>query len=333
MFKITRKRLALAAAAGLLLFGFGVWVLLHPASIWVQPWRAELSNVENNVIFGPYPTEEDFKVLKDKGVTRIVSLLNPAVPYENVLLQQERERAARYGIELLNFPMGSILGHKFGQDYHKNSRAAAQAALDSGGTAYIHCYLGINRAKNVQRYLHTLKPGSTDYAGVGGSVDDVVAQQRAIEAFKAGRNEQALAEFNRMKDRNVQALRLEAWANFRLGRVAQACPLFERVLVEVPGDADATTGLGYCALRANDLPTAETRFSAAMEGPAPDIAAVEGLGYVRFRQARPMEAVELFERVLAANPDNAEARQALDRAKLALAAPATTVVTAEPVQG
>lgn len=333
MFKITRKRLALASAAGLLLFGFGVWVLLHPASVWVQPWRAELSNVENNVIFGPYPTEEDFKVLKDKGVTRIVSLLNPAVPYENVLLQQERERAARYGIELLNFPMGSILGHKFGEDYHKNSRAAAQAALDSGGTAYIHCYLGINRAKNVQRYLHTLKPGSVEYAGVGGSVDDVGAQQRAIAAFEAGQYEQALAEFGRMKGRNVQALRLEAWANFRLGRIAQARPLFERILIEAPGDPDATTGLGYCALRENDLSTAETRFSAAISGTEPDIAAVEGLGYVRFRQARPEDAIALFERVLATNPDNGEVRQALDRARLALAAPTADVATAEPIQG
>ena len=317
MIRITRGRVALAIAAFALLFAFGVWVLLHPASIWVQPWRAQVSATENNIIFGPYPTEEDFPVLKDKGVTTIISLLNPVVPYEKVLLEQERERAARFGIEVQNFPMGSILGQKFGADYQRNEHAAARAALASKGTAYIHCYLGINRAKNVQRHLRTLSAESENYAGVGGSVGDVDAQQRAIAAYKAGRYAQVLQELDGMQARNVQALRIEAWSAFRLGDLERARIGFERIVAELPEDGDARTGLGYVALRADDLPRAETLFVAALERSPEDLAAMEGMGHVRFRQTRPAEAVELFERVLAADPANDDARMALARARAA----------------
>lgn len=312
MLKITRTRVALATALFACMFSFGVWVLLHPASIWVQPWRAQTSAVQNNVIFGPYPTEEDFRALKGRGVTTIVSLLNPDVPYESVLLAQERERAERYGMRLLNFPMGSILGQKFGQDYHRNSRAAAQAALASRGTAYIHCYLGINRAKNVQAYLSRFAR-SSDYAGAGGSLDDVNAQQRAKAAYNAGRNEDALEELSKVEGRNVQSLRVEAWANFRLNRVAAARQAFYRILAELPADEDATTGLGYCALRDENVVDAENHFETAMSLSGRDVAAIEGMGYVRFRQGRYAEARALFERALDHNPGNPETLAALAR--------------------
>ena len=328
MIRVTRIRVAIAAAMFGLLFAFGVWVLLHPASIWVQPWRAQLSEAENNVIFGPYPTEEDFQVLKGKGVTTIVSLLNPAVPYEKVLLAQERERAARHGMRLRNFPMGSILGQKFGDHYDRNSKAAAQAALASEGPAYIHCYLGINRAKNVQRYLNTLA-SSSNYAGVGGSLADGKAHERAVAAFEARRDEQVLAELATMQGRTVQALRMEAWSNLRLNRIPEARKLFQRILAELPRDNDATTGLGYCALRENDLAGAEQRFAQVLTRTAEDIAAVEGMGYAKLRQGHRDEAKALFELALAANPRNPETRAVLARMEIE-AALSTNAPDTEP---
>jgi len=322
MIRVTRIRVAIAAAMFGLLFAFGVWVLLHPASIWVQPWRAQLSEAENNVIFGPYPTEEDFQVLKGKGVTTIVSLLNPAVPYEKVLLAQERERASRHGMRVLNFPMGSILGQKFGDDYHRNSKAAAEAALASEGTAYIHCYLGINRAKNVQQHLDTMA-SSSNYAGVGGSLSDREAHQRAVVAFEARRDEQVLAELAKMQGRNVQALRMEAWSNLRLNRIPEARKLFQRILTELPDDNDATTGLGYCALREHDLAGAEAWFAKVLARTADDIAAVEGMGYAKLRQGDRDEAKSLFERALAANPDNPETQRVLARLEIEAAVAAS----------
>ena len=312
MLKLTRARLADAGTLLALLFAFGVWVLLHPASIWVQPWRTDQRQVADGVIFGPYPTEEDFVALKGQGVTTVVSLLDARIPYEKVLLAQERERATRHGIRLLNFPMGSILGQKFGADYLRNSKAAAEAALASTGTAYIHCYLGLNRAGNVQRYLGTLG-ASRSYAGAGKHAGYRDAHARAAEAFVAGRHAQVLAELATTRDRNAQSLRMEAWSHYKLNRVAEARAGFERLLVEEPGDIDANTGLGYCALRDNRLLEADERFSRVLAQASGDVAAIEGLGYVKFRQSQFAEAEALFERALAANPDNPETRAMLAR--------------------
>lgn len=317
-FGLTRARLLVAAIVLAVLGAVGVWTLLNPASLLVQPWRATQSRAADDIIFGPYPTEEDFKALKADGVTRIVSLLNPVVPYEKILLAQERERAERYGIELLNFPMGSILGQKFGDDYVRNSRAAAEAALTAEGTAYIHCYLGVNRAKYVQRYISSQVAGrSRNYAGVDStlSLADVEAFGRVEAAYKAQRHEQVLEELKAMPGRNAQALRMEGWSNFKLGRIPQARAAFTRLLAEVPGDADANTGLGYAALRLNELATAERYFEGVQSGYPDDPAVLEGLGHVRYRQGRSAEAKALFERAHVANPANDETRQMIERLK------------------
>ena len=81
MKKLISRKLVLCALLLCALGGaFGVWVLLHPASIWVQPWRAQQSTMSEQVIFGPYPVEDDFVALKKRGVTTIVSLLDSEAP-------------------------------------------------------------------------------------------------------------------------------------------------------------------------------------------------------------------------------------------------------------
>lgn len=149
-----RNRLWGVLLATTLGIGFGVWVLLHPASIFVRPWRAQLtSSSSNKVLFGPYPVEKDFIHLKQRGVTTIISLLEPKAPYEGELLAQERDLATRYGMRLLNFPMVSFLGQTFGADNVGSSRAAVSFALKTDGVVYIHCYLGLHRARQVREYL------------------------------------------------------------------------------------------------------------------------------------------------------------------------------------
>ena len=107
MYKPSRRVLVIAFMLCALVGAFGVWVLLHPASIWVQPWRAErTASVADDVLLGPYPVEADFIALKQRGVTTIVSLLDPNVPYEKVLLAQERERAARLRHDRAELPDG-----------------------------------------------------------------------------------------------------------------------------------------------------------------------------------------------------------------------------------
>lgn len=321
-YRPTRLHIAGALVLCTLLGVFGVWVLLHPASIWVQPWRATKSAVQDNVMFGPYPVEADFVALKGRGVTTIISLLDSNIPYEKVLLAQERERAARYGMQVLNYPMASILGQSFGRDYMKNSQAAARAALAADGTAYIHCYLGLHRAKNVQKFLDTLGTSAT-YVGMQSErPEDVLAEERALVAFRARDYQQSLAELDKIPNKGIRASRQEAWVNYRLQRIDAARAGFERVLREDPLDQESRVGLAYCALAENKLPEASERFGQVLASHPGDVGAIEGLAHVRYRQSDHVEAKALFERAARFNPQNIETRQMLERLEASAAAAA-----------
>lgn len=292
----------------------GVWLLLHPGGLWLQPWRPERTELTPRFIFGPYPLEKDFVALEKRGVTTIITLLDPSLPYEAVLLAQERELARKYGMEVLDFPMASILGQSFGKDYVANSKRAAQAAIDSKGVSYIHCYLGLHRSRYVQQFLKEYA-ATTTYKGTleSGRSDDVLALDRANIAFVGGKHQEALRELATIRVKTVPAMLLEGWANYRLGKMDAARASFAKAAAERPDSADAQGGLGYAALRSGDLETAGRQFELVLSIYPQDPQALQGLGYVRQRQGQAAAAKALFERVLEQNPDNAEAREALER--------------------
>ena len=98
MYKPSKRIVIAVLVLGLAGFAFGVWVLLNPASIFVQPWRAVRAEAPvKGALLGPYPVEEDFADLKKRGVTTIISLLEPNVPYEKVLLPTEGRGARPTG--------------------------------------------------------------------------------------------------------------------------------------------------------------------------------------------------------------------------------------------
>ena len=327
MYRPSRRVLAIGLVLGTLLSALGIWVLLHPASVFVQPWRAQRTDSPvRDVLLGPYPVEADFIALKKRGVTTIVSLLEPNVPYEKVLLEQERERAARYGMTVKNFPMGSILGQKFGDDYAKNSKAAAEAALAADGIAYIHCYLGLHRARNVQGYLaQHARTGQYAGSNATASAADLDNEHVAQTAFDAQDYQRSLAALAKIPDKGLRAARLEAWNYYRLRRIPEARARFRHVLDQYPDDLDSLGGLAYSSLAENRLDDAELAFTQLISAKPDDVSAIEGMGHVRYRQARHAEALELFQRAAALNPNNSETQQMLERLRGITAAAAPTV--------
>ena len=304
----------LAFVVCLLLGLTGVWLLLHPGGLWLQPWRPERTELTSRFIFGPYPLEKDFVALENRGVTTIISLLDPSLPYEAILLDQERELARKHGMEVLDFPMASILGQSFGKDYVANSKRAAQAAIDSKGVAYIHCYLGLHRSRYVQQFLKEYA-ATTNYKGTleSGRSDDVLTLDRANIAFVGGKHDEALRELATIRVKTVPATLLEGWVNYRLGNIEAARASFAKAAADSPDSADAHGGLGYVALRSGDLATAGREFELVLSIHPEDPQALQGLGYVKQRQGQVGAAKALFERVLKHDPDNSEAREALER--------------------
>ena len=318
MYKPSKRVVLGLLLLGALGFAFGVWVLLHPASIFVQPWRAQRAETAvAGVLFGPYPVEADFADLSKRGVTTIISLLEPNVPYEKVLLEKERALASRYGMTVQNFPMGSILGQKFGDGYSKNSRAAADAALHADGVAYIHCYLGLHRAKNVQRYLSEsaqVKTGT--YAGTNATSDaDLAAERRAKTLFRAGDYDASLAVLATISRKTTRVLRVEGWNLYRLQRSDEAHAAFSRALALEPGDHDARVGMAYADLARGRLDQAESAFSALRRQKPEDNSVLEGMANVYYRQARWKEAEAAFAEASRRNPGSEETRQMLERVR------------------
>jgi tetratricopeptide (TPR) repeat protein len=305
---------------GLLCGAFGIWVLLHPGSFVVKPWRAHETVVSSRYIFGPYPLEQDFGRLEDRGVTTIISLLDPAVPYESVLLGRERKQASRYGIRVLNFPMGSVLGQKFGDDYEANAQAAAQAAIDATGVVYIHCYLGLHRARIVQDALSRRAP-SERYLGsfAHGRSPDRLALELANIAFGQRDYPRALNELRKIHALGYDAYVLYGWTYLQMQRPEEARQAFERAAAREPTRADARVGLGFAASRLGDYPLAEREFSQVLADDPANHDATEGLGYVRAWQGRNAEARPLLERAVADDPENESARDALAQVRERLA--------------
>ncbi|WP_305805036.1 tetratricopeptide repeat protein [Stenotrophomonas sp. YIM B06876] len=313
MKNISRKAW-LGALLMVCVFGFaaGGWVLLHPASFAVQPWRAQESITATRFVFGPYPMEQDMQRLHDQGVTTIISLLNPALPYESVLLKDERKRAGKFGIVVQNFPMGSILGQRFGVDYERNSKAAAEAAMASHGPVYIHCYLGLHRAADVRDYLQKYAP-TREFDGdlAHHRNPRQLANERAFALFKHGQYDAAAQMLNSVQPLDYAAHVQHGWIHLRRDENQQARNEFSQAIALGNPKMDAWDGQGFAALRLGELPAAEAAFSNALALDAQDGDARQGLAQVFYRRGDAAKAKPLLEALHKQNPDNSEVGQLL----------------------
>lgn len=309
-----RKRLVFLASAGLLLAVAAFWVLITPDNPLTGLFRSKISNTDARVIVGPYPLEEDFRILKKHHVTLIVSLLDPRLPYEAVLLERERELARKHRMRLLHFPMTSILGRGMGRDYEQNAALAAEAVAREPGKVYLHCYLGLHRIKVVEELLLARSVTTGAYlVRQAERTEHARLLEQAQTQYEAGRYRVVLDILKQLKHLDQPGRLLQAWATYRMGDIAAARELFSEILQTTPGSSDARVGLGYCALRENNLNAAEQHFAAVLEINPSDDSALVGMGLVRYRQNRLDQAASYFEASLKINPDNHEARDTLAR--------------------
>jgi len=133
--------IALAAAAAAL------WLWMTPEVM--GGGAAPQTRPGSSFTFGPYPTERRMVKLKREGYTAVISLLHPAVvPFEPKLLGEEKEAAERVGIEFIHVPMLPWVSD--------NTEALAhveELARSGEGRYYVHCYLGQDRVRLLQRVV------------------------------------------------------------------------------------------------------------------------------------------------------------------------------------
>ncbi len=302
-----RSWILLGSAVVVVMVAAGFLVLIFPNNPLTNFFSVRMSDTRHRVVVGPYPNEAGFEILKQNNIKTVVSLLNPWVPYERILLDRERAAAEKYGIQVLNFPMTSVLGRGMGAEYSKNASDAAEAIAHARGKVYMHCYLGLHRAKVVQDMVKAkgVRIGAPIIAETE-RPDDVWLRDNAQAAFEAGDYQLAIDRLKRISAPDEASRLLVAWSNYRLGDVAGARQQFEQIVKE-SGNSDARTGLAYAALRQNDLDTADQQFTATLKKHPASVPALTGLGIVRFRQGRGPEACRLLDEALELAPGNSEA--------------------------
>lgn len=132
---------------GLSLLALGL--LLQPNLVNGTSANAPLSK---QFFIGSYPDEQKIKQLKEEGFTAIISLLHPAVvPFEPMLLKEERALAQKYQIKLIEAPMLPWVSNNTA-----SLKRIASIAHQKGGKYYIHCYLGKDRVNLVKKHIQAI---------------------------------------------------------------------------------------------------------------------------------------------------------------------------------
>jgi tetratricopeptide (TPR) repeat protein len=99
-----------------------------------------------------------------------------------------------------------------------------------------------------------------------------------------------------------------------LARPAEAVPHLRAALHRMPGRADLQTALSDALLKSGSADEAERNFRTALERDPRDANAILGLARLAESKGNIPEAINLYARALAINPNLPEARKALSRA-------------------
>ncbi|MDX1390076.1 MAG: hypothetical protein R3344_12855, partial [Acidobacteriota bacterium] len=126
--------------------------------------------------FGPYPTEQRLAALKRQGYTAVISLLHPAVvPFEPKLIADETAAAERVGIELIHLPMLPWIA-----DNTAALNRIEALAREGGGPYYVHCYLGKDRVRLLQRVVEDAE-GTVEIEAVSRDKDRTLENGQRFE--------------------------------------------------------------------------------------------------------------------------------------------------------
>lgn len=141
--------------AGLAVLGFvavasfATFYFLLDTDLMVAVGEISEENVEGErFTYGSYPDATRIEELKDQGYDGVITLLNPDIPFESVLLRKELAYGEEAGIPVHSYPMLPWIS--------SNEAALGEIeklTADETKRFYIHCYLGKHRVDYVRQTL------------------------------------------------------------------------------------------------------------------------------------------------------------------------------------
>lgn len=103
---------------------------------------------DERLTFGPYPDAQKMEELKEQGYDGVITLLNPTIPFEKVLLKEEMQNGKAIGIPVYSQPMLPWVSNN-----RESLNAVKRLVSQQDKRFYIHCYLGKHRVDLVRREL------------------------------------------------------------------------------------------------------------------------------------------------------------------------------------
>ena len=138
-------------------FAFAVYLVFTPDQFPMSFVRGPVVKSAPNLIFGPYPVEEELLKLKRMGVVEVVSLLDANSPVEGALVARERQRVEGLGMTFVNYPLPVSFAVNGGVPAVLD-RVAGYIRDNPVALRYVHCYLGRHRVKLVRGVLGLAEP-------------------------------------------------------------------------------------------------------------------------------------------------------------------------------
>lgn len=115
--------------------------------------QGNVRKVAPDIIVGPYPDYGLLTSLHERGVTIIVSLLDPNLVYETSLIHKEKQLSATLGMSDYDFPMNSLQSPASPLNARAMARIRKLITNHPHAKMYIHCYLGEHRVGDVVAML------------------------------------------------------------------------------------------------------------------------------------------------------------------------------------
>jgi Flp pilus assembly protein TadD len=220
-------------------------------------------------------------------------------------------KAAEHGASAAWFGLTRI--YLLREDFEK-AQPWAQKLVDSGQAGPLgQQMLDAVRARQVDARLRQqiAPPATSRESDEGWALANRGRPREAAEKFRA-----ALAK----DPKDVAALNGLGFALLNIGQPREARPHFETALKYAPGHPGVLNGLGRSYMEAGDTDKAiEVWLSIKLEGPEGAVFAhTIGLATAYMKKQDYAKAVEYLERIVAAQPANAQYRQMLAQAKAKL---------------
>ena len=140
---------ATGVVAMVLLSAFTVFYFLLDTDLMVAMGNLNEETVKSErLTFGSYPDLQKLEQLEDQDYDGVIALLNPNIPFERVLLNDEKTNGKEVGIEVYSFPMLPWVSEN-----GESLRGIDSLVLENDKRYYIHCYLGKHRVDLVRQRL------------------------------------------------------------------------------------------------------------------------------------------------------------------------------------